>query len=81
MFYHNVLAFSNVHCNVVCGAVYQAAQDALQNTTRAVEGSNLLRGPTSQDDISSPSADDSAVLDENPDDAGWIYTDRPPPSD
>ena len=68
-----------MHCNV-CGAVYQAAQDVLQNTTRAVGGSNLLGAPT-PDDTSSPLADDSAALDENPDEAGWIYTDRPPPSD
>jgi len=61
--------------------VFQAAQEVLQNTTRAVGGSSLLGAPTPPDNTSSPSADDSAALDENPDEAGWIYTDRPPPSD
>lgn len=65
------------------GAVYQAAQDALQSA-RAIEGGvNPAGSRSTQESITPPPAASPAdsTYDESTDDAGWIYTDHPRQSD
>ena len=65
------------------GAVYQAAQDALQSA-RALEGGANPVGTRSSQETSTPPPPPSpsdSTYDESTDDAGWIYTDHPRQSD
>jgi len=73
---------SNLSENNV-GAVYQAAQDALQSA-RALEGGSNPAGSRSSQESTTPPPPPSpadSTYDESTDDAGWIYTDHPRQSD
>lgn len=74
--------WSNLIANDV-GAVYQAAQDALQSARAFEGGANPAGSRSSQESITPPPPPSPAdsTYDESTDDAGWIYTDHPRQSD